>query len=101
MSKNAWWAWTIKNSIDIICWTALAIVFNKWWIALFAALFVSSLQTTGRKHYRICDECGRHSPYADSYNEAIDKSEKAGWIHYPKSNEDICPNCQKLIKTSK
>lgn len=39
MNKNAWWAWAIKNSICVICWTALAIIFHKWWIALFAALF--------------------------------------------------------------
>ena len=49
MNKHIWWAWTLKNSIAIVCWTILAIYFNKWWIALFAALFLSSLSTENRK----------------------------------------------------
>lgn len=34
--KHTWWAWAIKNSVCVICWTGLAIWFNHWWIALFA-----------------------------------------------------------------
>ena len=95
MNKNMWWAWAIKNSVCTICWVILAIVFNKWWIALFAILFLSSLSTeTAKKSYRICDRCGKHSPYADSYNEALDKAKEAGWIHYVNSNRDYCPECQ-------
>lgn len=30
----------IVNTIIIICFTILAIVFNKWWIILFSALFL-------------------------------------------------------------
>ena len=30
MNKGAWLAWAIKNSICVICWTVLSIVFNKW-----------------------------------------------------------------------
>lgn len=45
MNKSVWWAWAIKNSICMICWTILAIVFNKWWIALFDLLFLSYFQT--------------------------------------------------------
>lgn len=29
----------IKNSITLICFTILAIVFQKWWIIFFALLF--------------------------------------------------------------
>lgn len=29
----------IKNSINIICFTILAIAFNTWWIVLFSLLF--------------------------------------------------------------
>lgn len=36
----------IINVIVMLCWTALAIHFNKWWIALFAALCFASLRTT-------------------------------------------------------
>ena len=92
--KNLIWAWAIKNSIIVIAWTALAIVFNKWWIALFAALFVSSLETK-HKTYRMCDRCGAHSPYADSHNEALNKAKEAGWLHIVEGDKDYCPDCRK------
>ena len=95
MNKNSIWAWTIKNSITIICWTALAIIFGKWWIALFAALFMSSLETK-YKSYRVCDGCGKHSPYADSYNEALEQAKAAGWLHIAEGNKDFCPNCRRM-----
>ena len=97
MNKSAWWAWAVKNSICIICWTALAVYFNKWWIALFSVLTMSSLQlgnTTQQKHYRICDGCGKFSPYADNHNEALDKAKEAGWVHYVDGNRDYCPECK-------
>ena len=94
MNKNAWWAWAIKNSICVICWVNLAIIFNKWWIALFGALFISGMKTQiGR--CRTCDKCGKHSPYAESYNEALDKAKAAGWVHYVDGDKDYCPECQK------
>lgn len=34
----------IRNSISLICFTILAIVFNKWWIVIFSALFMSSIE---------------------------------------------------------
>ena len=30
-----------NNTIRLICFTVLAVVFEKWWIVLFAALFFS------------------------------------------------------------
>ena len=95
MNKSAWWAWAIGNSVCVICWTTLAIVFNKWWICLFSMLFLCSLQTNTVKEYcRICDKCGKHSEYADSYDAALDKAKKAGWIHYVDGNKDYCPECK-------
>ncbi len=35
----------IENSIMVICFTALAITFNTWWIVLFSLLFLSSFET--------------------------------------------------------
>ena len=32
----------IQNIIVMICWTALAIYFGKWWIALFAHFCLSN-----------------------------------------------------------
>ena len=49
MNKHIYWAWALKNSVTIACWTILAIYFNKWWIALFAALFLSSISTKNGK----------------------------------------------------
>ena len=94
MNKNVIWAWAIKNSLAIITWAALAIVFNKWWIALFGLLFMNSIETK-RLSYRVCDGCGMHSPYADSHNEALDKAKEAGWEHIVESNKDYCPDCRK------
>lgn len=96
MNKSLIWAWAIKNSIVIIAWTALAIIFHKWWITLFAALFISDLETK-YKNYRVCDCCGKHGPYADSYNEALDKAKEAGWIHVTEGNKDYCPKCRKEL----
>lgn len=93
MDKNIIWAWAVKNSICVICWVVLAIVFNKWWIALFGALFLNELETKYKTH-RVCDGCGKHSPYADSHNEALEKAKAAGWVHYISTNSDYCPDCQ-------
>lgn len=97
MDKSFIWAWFFKNIIAILAWVALAILFNKWWIALFALLFVSGIETKF-KSYRVCDGCGKHSPYANSYNEALDKAKEAGWIHYVDGNRDYCPECSKNVK---
>ena len=93
MNKGIMWAWAIKNSICVICWTALAIIFSKWWIALFGLLFMSGLQTSVGK-YRVCDKCGKHSPYADSHNEVLNKARAAGWVHYVDGDKDYCPDCK-------
>lgn len=94
MNKSLIWAWAIKNCIAILAWTALAIIFHKWWIALFAALFLSDIQTK-HKSYRVCDKCGAHGPYADSYNEALEAAKRAGWLHVAEGNLDYCPECRK------
>lgn len=94
--KTIYWSIAIKNSICVICWTVLAIVFNAWWIALFGALFLTSCSTSAvRKYYRVCDICGKHSEYADSHNEALDKASAAGWVHIVDGNKDYCPECIK------
>lgn len=40
--KNALWPIVIRNSISIICFTILAIVFSHWWIVFGALLFLMS-----------------------------------------------------------
>ena len=93
MNKNIYWSIAIKNSICVICFTVLAIIFNKWWIVLFAALFMTSYEIKHR-YGRFCDQCGKRSPEADSYNEALDKAKSAGWVHYVEGNKDYCPECK-------
>ena len=93
---SLYWAVAIKNSICVICWTALAIIFHKWWIALFGALFLTSIGAS-RKYYRVCDGCGKHSPCADNYNEALEKAKANGWVHYVDGNKDYCPECKMKI----
>ena len=48
-------------------------------------------------YYMVCDKCGKHSPDADSHNEALDKAKEAGWIHCVDGNKDYCPDCQKGV----
>ena len=47
--KPPYMAGAITNVMINVCWTALAIHFGKWWIALFAALCFASLRTTDDK----------------------------------------------------
>jgi hypothetical protein len=93
MSKNTLWAVMIKNSIRVICWVVLAIIFSRWWIALFALLFMTSYETKHR-YFRYCDKCGKRGPYAETYNDALDKAKAAGWLHISEGNKDYCPGCQ-------
>ena len=97
MNNNVYIACLIKNSISIICFTVLSIIFNKWWIILFSALFLSNIQTK-KQFFRICDICGKHSTYANDYNESLDKAKKDGWICDVDKNKDYCPECQNKEK---
>lgn len=38
----------LKNSIALICWTVLAVIFRHWWIALFSLLFMAEVKA----HYK-------------------------------------------------
>ena len=97
MDKHLCWAWAIKNSVCIICWVALAIIFSKWWIAIFAIFFMSDIKTSNERHYRKCDGCGKYSPVAKDHDEALDKAKKAGWTHIVSENKDFCPDCYRKI----
>lgn len=93
MKNNTIWACAIYNMISVVCFTLLAMGFNRWWIALFAILFLTFPKTV-KQHYRVCNRCGKHSPYADSHNEALDKAKAAGWIHHVDGDKDYCPECK-------
>lgn len=86
----------IKNLLTIIAFIVLAIVFNHWWISLFALLFMTNYKTSvGRA--RICDKCGKRSPSADSDEDAIKVAKLAGWVHFNQGNLDYCPDCKDSI----
>ena len=63
MIKHAWWAWTLKNSVCIICWTVLAIGFKHWWIALFSLLFMTSLECKNESEIQKDHRKGNDSSY--------------------------------------
>ena len=95
MSRSAWTAWAVKNSIVMICFTALAVHFNHWWIVLFAAFFVSSLERKSAAS-RVCDGCGKII-YSLDWDAIDEKTERAGWIRRKNGDrwEDYCPECQR------
>jgi len=39
LREKLWRYIAIRNSINLICFTILAIVFQKWWIIFFSCLF--------------------------------------------------------------
>ena len=88
-------AGVIQNSVSIICWSMLAIKFDRWWIALFAVFFLASIKTSGA--YKICDGCGKYSPYATNKIEAVYRAKEIGWVHFDKEDKDYCPECQANI----
>lgn len=94
MNKTTWVAWAIKNCIVLICFAALAIYFGHWWIVLFAALFMSSIESKNITR-RICDGCGR-TIYSTDLNDVDNAARRAGWIRKKNGDkwEDFCPECQ-------
>lgn len=47
--KDIWVPWVaaaINNSVAIIAFALLSVVFERWWIALFAILFMTSMKGT-------------------------------------------------------
>ena len=84
--------WAIRDSLCVSCWVALAMVFDKWWIALFGLLCISNLKTYPA-YFRICDGCGKHSEISESIDGALEKAKAAGWFHY-ENGKDYCPDCQ-------
>lgn len=95
-NKHIWWACALKNSVCIMCWTGLAIWFDRWWIALFALFFMSTLETKKPNgYYSICDRCGRYSPEGKTRDEAEEKRIHAGWTRRNVEGhwEDTCPEC--------
>lgn len=43
--KRLYTLYVVKNSINLICFTALAIIFNKWWIVFFSLIFATIIES--------------------------------------------------------
>ena len=100
MKKNIYLACAIQNAACIICCTILAIIFQKWWMVFFSILFFSYVKEPTTTYFRVCDKCGKHSPEADTYNNALEKAKDFGWTHIKNDDkwEDYCPECSVEIK---
>ena len=84
----------VLNLVALITWATLAVIFNKWWLALFAILFWSTV----RRSYIYCDGCGEKGPTANSVDEARAKAYGEGWISdvHEGKTLDYCPKCAKM-----
>lgn len=82
----------IYNLLALFIWAVLAYLFGHWWIALFSILFMCFPKTV-KRHYRICDKCGKKSEPGETAEEAIQLAHKAGWLHFATTNQDYCPDC--------
>lgn len=47
--KHTWWAWAVKNSVSMICFTILAVIFKHWWIVLFSILWLDNLKISSNR----------------------------------------------------
>ena len=71
--------WCIKNGIAMVCFTVLAIVFEAWWIVLFAILFMSDYKETPVK--------GKGSENKTSIHNRIKKLDTCNVCPTPKQPE--------------
>ena len=51
--KTVYLAVCLGNAINMVCWTILAILFDKWWIALFAVLVMSTVKNPQEKYKEV------------------------------------------------
>ena len=92
MDKNIILAQWSKNVLCIICFTVLAVIFEKWWIILFSPLLFTYIDKA-HFYYRNCDRCGKHSPTTGTPELARELAIENGW--YSCNNTDYCPSCRK------
>lgn len=104
--KNPGHLWMIflYDIFVVAAFVWLAISFTKWWLVLFGLLFLMTPSHKVVEYYRLCDNCGKRSPGAATYNDAIDKAVSSGWLHKPKERhdgsdqfEDYCPECRRKL----
>lgn len=102
-TKNGLIGILLYDIVVVIAFVTLAILVSRWWVALFGILFLMT-PCISAKYFRICDNCGKHSSSAKTYNDAIDQALLEGWTRRPKANaegsdkfEDFCPECSRKL----
>lgn len=99
MKKDSiWMAWAVKNSVNAIVWAALAVIFHRWWIALFMLISMSSLETKSEPASTCwCDICGAQFPFRGKYEDLIKKKQELRWVSRIVDGKriDVCPECQR------
>ena len=91
--SSHWISWALTQVIILIAFTVLSIIFQKWWIILFALLFTSYVKTEEKTTARTCDKCGTFI-YFKTDNQTKEY-EEAGWKRMKENGVfiDVCPNC--------
>ena len=51
MKNSGLWVVAIRNMVSLICWTILAVHFEKWWLTFFAILFWCTYEKTETRKY--------------------------------------------------
>ena len=83
----------LLNLFNVLCFSVLAIFFGKWWIILFALLFLCFPASRLKgQHFIYCDNCGRYSESGVTLEEARMRAKNHGWVSL-KNNKDYCPDC--------
>lgn len=93
MRRNTFAAVAAIYTVALVCWTVLAVAFQKWWIAIFALLFFPSIK---EYHTTKCDGCGIQIIH-ESEETRIADLRRAGWVREMKNGNwlDFCPACQR------
>ena len=85
----------VSNMFVLAAFICLAIIFGKWWIALFSAFFFDKVKITRRMW---CDGCGEVI-YGASLQELSNEAKRRGWkkIKHDGQFLDACPNCYEAM----
>lgn len=91
----------VKNVAVLCIFAALACIFDKWWIVLFASLFLSGYKTEIPRHFLVCDSCGAKGPIGNNVEEARMKAKREKWwrgVDHNGKHVDYCPVCAVVRK---
>lgn len=53
-----------------------------------------SIDSREGKYYPVCDYCGLELKGCDTFKEAVQEAEDAGWFYDRREEEDYCEDCR-------